>query len=45
MKVFGWCMRLCVVIGVPVILVGDKRMNGFDEARLTDMLRGAGYSI
>ena len=29
--------------GVPVILVGDQRMNGFSEGRLASMLKSAGY--
>jgi len=29
--------------GVPIILVGDQRMNGFSEARLDGMLKSAGY--
>jgi len=29
--------------GVPIILVGDQRMNGYDQARLEGMLRTAGY--
>lgn len=29
--------------GVPIILVGDQRMNGFSENNLEGMLRGAGY--
>lgn len=29
--------------GVPVILVGDARMNGFSEPRLAEMLKAAGY--
>jgi len=29
--------------GVPVILIGDQRMNGFSEGRLTSMLKSAGY--
>ena len=29
--------------GVPIILVGDQRMNGYDQARLEGMLRAAGY--
>ena len=29
--------------GVPVILVGGQRMNGFSEERLSQMLRSAGY--
>jgi glutaredoxin len=30
--------------GVPIILVGDQRMNGFDEARMASMLKKAGYT-
>ncbi|HXI35796.1 MAG TPA: glutaredoxin family protein [Burkholderiales bacterium] len=29
--------------GIPVILVGQQRMNGFSEARLTQLLTDAGY--
>jgi glutaredoxin len=29
--------------GVPVILVGTQRMNGFSEARLSQLLADAGY--
>jgi glutaredoxin len=29
--------------GVPVILVGAQRMDGFGEARLSQMLKAAGY--
>lgn len=29
--------------GVPVILVGTQRMNGFSEERLASMLKAAGY--
>jgi glutaredoxin len=29
--------------GVPVILVGSQRMDGYDEARLAAMLKDAGY--
>lgn len=29
--------------GVPVILVGSQRMNGFSEERLAQMLKAAGY--
>jgi len=29
--------------GVPVILVGSERMNGFSEQRLTQALKAAGY--
>lgn len=29
--------------GVPIILVGDRRMNGFSAGQLDGMLRGAGY--
>lgn len=29
--------------GVPVILVGTQRMNGFGEQRLTNMLKAAGH--
>jgi glutaredoxin len=29
--------------GVPVILVGQQRMNGFSEARLSQLLSEAGY--
>ena len=28
--------------GVPVILVGDQRMDGFDQGRLTNLLKTAG---
>lgn len=31
--------------GVPVILVGKQRMNGFSAARMQKMLRNAGYHI
>ena len=31
--------------GVPIILVGKERMNGFSEGQLTSMLRNAGYSL
>jgi glutaredoxin len=31
--------------GVPVILVGKQRMNGFSEANMRTMLRNAGYSL
>jgi glutaredoxin len=29
--------------GIPVILVGDQRMDGFSEQRLAQMLKAAGY--
>ena len=29
--------------GVPVILVGEQRMNGYSEERLAAMLKAAGY--
>ena len=29
--------------GVPIILVGNQRMNGYSQARLETMLRTAGY--
>lgn len=29
--------------GVPIILVGDQRMNGFSEGRMASMLKNAGY--
>jgi glutaredoxin len=29
--------------GVPVILVGTQRMNGYSEERLAQMLKAAGY--
>ena len=29
--------------GVPIILVGNQRMNGYDQARLEGMLQAAGY--
>jgi glutaredoxin len=29
--------------GVPLILVGNQRMDGFNAGRLTDMLSNAGY--
>jgi glutaredoxin len=29
--------------GVPIILVGNRRMNGYDQGRLEGMLRAAGY--
>jgi glutaredoxin len=29
--------------GIPVILVGPQRMNGFSEARLSNLLTEAGY--
>jgi glutaredoxin len=29
--------------GVPVILVGEQRMNGFSEPRMAQMLKAAGY--
>ena len=29
--------------GVPIILVGDQRMNGYSQARLDTMLRAAGH--
>ena len=29
--------------GVPLIVVGDQRMSGFSEARLTQMLKAAGH--
>lgn len=31
--------------GVPVILVGKQRMNGFSPGRMQQMLRNAGYNI
>jgi glutaredoxin len=31
--------------GVPVILVGRQRMNGFSAARMKTMLRNAGYPL
>jgi glutaredoxin len=29
--------------GIPVIFVGPQRMNGFSEARLSQLLSAAGY--
>jgi len=29
--------------GVPLILVGEQRMSGFSEPRMTQMLKAAGY--
>ena len=29
--------------GVPIILVGDRRMNGYSETGLAGMLKSAGY--
>ncbi|HHJ16051.1 MAG TPA: glutaredoxin family protein [Gammaproteobacteria bacterium] len=29
--------------GVPIILVGNQRMNGFSEGRLAGLLKNAGY--
>ena len=29
--------------GIPVILVGNERMNGFSEQRMAQMLKSAGY--
>ena len=29
--------------GVPIILVGNQRMNGYDQGRLEGLLRAAGY--
>jgi glutaredoxin len=29
--------------GIPIILVGNQRMNGYDQARLEGMLRSGGY--
>jgi glutaredoxin len=29
--------------GVPVILVGDRRMNGFSEESMVQLLKAAGY--
>ena len=29
--------------GVPVILVGEQRLNGFSEQRLAQLLKAAGY--
>ena len=29
--------------GIPVILVGPQRMNGFSEPEMTQMLKAAGY--
>lgn len=29
--------------GVPLIVVGDKTINGYDEAGLAGMLRDAGH--
>jgi glutaredoxin len=31
--------------GVPIILVGDQRMNGFSEGRMASMLEQAGYEL
>ena len=31
--------------GVPIILVGEQRLNGFSEARLGAALRKAGYTL
>lgn len=31
--------------GVPIILVGDQRMNGFSEGRMVNMLETAGYEL
>lgn len=31
--------------GVPIILLGKQRMNGFSEARMLTMLRNANYNI
>ncbi len=29
--------------GVPIILIGDRRMDGFSEGRMASMLKSAGY--
>ena len=29
--------------GVPIIMVGNRRMDGFDSAHMDEMLRSAGY--
>jgi len=31
--------------GVPIIMVGKQRMNGFSTSRMTQMLRNAGHKI
>ncbi len=31
--------------GVPIILVGEQRMNGFSEGRMVIMLAAAGYEL
>jgi len=31
--------------GVPIIMVGKQRMNGFSSSRMTQMLRNAGHNI
>jgi len=31
--------------GVPIIMVGKQRMNGFSSGRMTKMLRNAGHNI
>lgn len=31
--------------GVPIILVGEQRMDGYSEPALGDMLRAAGYDL
>ena len=31
--------------GVPIIMVGRQRMNGFSSSRMTEMLRKAGHKI
>lgn len=31
--------------GVPIIMVGSKRLNGFSESRLSAVLQAAGYSL
>lgn len=31
--------------GVPIVIVGDQRMNGFSKARMNTMLRNAGFTL
>lgn len=31
--------------GVPIILVGEQRMNGFSEGYMVEMLQSAGYEL
>lgn len=32
-------------VGVPIFIVGDKRMDGYDEERLAHLLKEEGYRV